>query len=84
MKPELAPKLSAAEAAKRIGITIAQLQKLRLTGEGPAFYMIGQRKVLYATVDIDAWLASRRTTRTPGYGPRNQPHRPREFQPVGA
>lgn len=83
MKPELAPKLSAADAAKRIGITIAQLQKLRLTGDGPPFFKIGQRKVLYATTDIDTWLASRRTTRTPGHGSRSGPHRPRELQPVG-
>lgn len=52
-------KLTADQAADRIGISSAHLAKLRMRGEGPSFFKLS-RKVLYDASDVDAWLAARR------------------------
>lgn len=56
--------LSTAEAAKYLGLTTNYLEKLRITGGGPAFVKISggpSGMVRYIRDDIDAWvLASRR------------------------
>ena len=57
-----AGKISTADAAKRIGVSKGFLDKLRITGEGPAFFKLG-RKVLYVIDDVDAWQASKRATK---------------------
>ena len=44
-------KLTPEQAAKHIGLSAAQLAKLRMTGEGPAFLKLG-RKVMYMLGDI--------------------------------
>lgn len=58
------PKLTPREASERLGFSASRLAKLRMSGEGPAFFKLGH-KVMYAIGDIDAWLAERRTTKTP-------------------
>lgn len=57
------PLLSRAQAAEyleSIGVPVARttLAKLACVGGGPRFRKFG-RKPVYATVDLDAWVASR-------------------------
>jgi len=51
--------IPAHEAARRIGISLRQLQRFRRTGEGPAFMRLSSRRIAYRPTDIDTWLASR-------------------------
>lgn len=59
------PRITAAAAAKRLGVSRGFLSKLRRNpnGGGPVFFQIG-RKIEYGTADLDAWLAARRRTVT--------------------
>ncbi|MBN6823989.1 helix-turn-helix domain-containing protein [Methylobacterium organophilum] len=60
-------KLTPDQAAKHIGVSAAQLAKLRMTGEGPTFLKLG-RKVMYQLGDIETWLAGKRLTQSPPKG----------------
>lgn len=57
--------LKVQEAARRVGLSASQLNKLRCSGGGPAFYKLGAA-VVYRQADLDAWLAERRKTSTWG------------------
>ena len=50
-------------AAKRLGLAVSTLEKLRVTGGGPAYLKLG-RRVLYEARDLDSWKAARRTHST--------------------
>jgi excisionase family DNA binding protein len=61
---ELAPlrrKLTTPEAATFLGLGKSTLDKLRLTGGGPAYSLIG-RRVIYDPADLDAWVAQHKRT----------------------
>jgi hypothetical protein len=47
-----------AEAAKALRLSERTLERMRLTGLGPAFVKAG-RRVLYRQADLEAWVASR-------------------------
>ncbi|MEQ1710316.1 MAG: helix-turn-helix domain-containing protein [Hyphomicrobium sp.] len=51
--------LSPKQAAERLGITTAHLQRLRSEGGGPKFCLLGKRRLAYRAADLNAWLASR-------------------------
>lgn len=55
--------LRTTDAAVYCGLARATLEKLRLTGEGPAYSKIG-RAVLYDVTDLDAWIAACKQTST--------------------
>jgi predicted DNA-binding transcriptional regulator AlpA len=57
------PRLSRAEAAKHIGVSVPTLASWATRGGGPAYIKSGA-KVVYLTNDLDAWMASRRITHT--------------------
>lgn len=57
------PPMPVEQAARFCGCSISLLNKLRVTGDGPAFVKLG-RKVSYETADLRAWLNSRRRTST--------------------
>lgn len=59
-----ARKLTPQEAADYIGLSLSRLAKHRMTGDGPAFLQLG-RRVVYQVSDLEAWLDSKRTTKTP-------------------
>jgi predicted DNA-binding transcriptional regulator AlpA len=59
--------LNVKETAARTRIAKSTLDKLRLTGGGPAFIKVGS-KVLYRWSDVEAWLASRIRRSTSGFG----------------
>ena len=51
------------QAARRLGLSGSTLEKLRVTGGGPAYLKLG-RRVVYEASDLDAWKAARRTVST--------------------
>ncbi|UVK55107.1 helix-turn-helix domain-containing protein [Mesorhizobium sp. AR02] len=50
-------------AASYVGLSISTLEKLRLTGYGPAYIKLG-RAVVYRAHDLDAWIESNRRKST--------------------
>jgi excisionase family DNA binding protein len=56
-------KLSVREAAVYLGLSKSTLDKLRLTGGGPAYLKLLSR-VLYDVRDLDAWAEYRRCSNT--------------------
>lgn len=50
-------------AARRLGLSVSTLEKLRVTGGGPAYLKLG-RRVVYQASDLDTWKAARRTYST--------------------
>ncbi len=50
-------------AARRLGLSVSTLEKLRVTGGGPAYLKLG-RRVVYEASDLDDWKAARRTLST--------------------
>jgi excisionase family DNA binding protein len=57
------------ELAEFLGLSKRTIQRLRLTGEGPAYRRIGKRRIAYLRSDIDAWTASRSRRSTSEYRP---------------
>lgn len=55
--------LKTPDAAKRLGVSEAFLEKHRCSGTGPAFVKLG-RAVAYREVDLDQWVAARVRTST--------------------
>lgn len=51
------------QAARRLGLSVSTLEKLRVTGGGPAYLKLG-RRVVYQASDLDAWKVARRTHST--------------------
>jgi hypothetical protein len=46
-----------AEAAKALRLSERTLERMRLTGLGPAYVKAG-RRVLYRQADLEAWIAA--------------------------
>ena len=62
------PRLRTPAAAEYVGLSGSTLEKLRLTGGGPAHYKSGPKIVVYRVEDLDAWLSARRRTSTSDTG----------------
>lgn len=62
------PLLTPAETAKRYRLSKSSLDKMRCRGDGPPYYAVTPRKILYRPSDVDAWLAQRRFRSTADYG----------------
>lgn len=58
--------LNVNEAAERLGVSTSYLNKLRLTGGGPAFVKLGAR-VSYDPGDLAAWLDANKRRSTSEY-----------------
>ena len=56
------------EAAEFVGLSASTLEKLRLTGSGPAFQKAGPKIVVYYPEELERWLDSNRriSTSDPG------------------
>lgn len=57
---QLAPfrrRVNTVEAARYVGLSVSQVNKLRHYGRGPKYYRLGVR-VVYDLADLDAWVAS--------------------------
>jgi predicted DNA-binding transcriptional regulator AlpA len=46
------------EVANYVGLATTNLERMRLTGEGPVFAKLG-RSVRYRRADVDNWISSR-------------------------
>jgi predicted DNA-binding transcriptional regulator AlpA len=55
--------VTAAEAARMLGLSESTLAKLRLNGNGPVYCKLG-RRVVYRPADLEQWLQSRTTRDT--------------------
>jgi predicted DNA-binding transcriptional regulator AlpA len=51
-------------AAEYVGLSTSTLEKLRLTGNGPAYQKAGRKIVVYRPEDLDAWLNTHRRRST--------------------
>jgi predicted DNA-binding transcriptional regulator AlpA len=51
------PMLRPRDVAQRYGLKESYLQKLRLTGDGPAYLKLSHRTVLYRQETVEAWLS---------------------------
>jgi predicted DNA-binding transcriptional regulator AlpA len=56
-------KLDTVEAADYLGLGKSTLDKLRVSGGGPAFIKIGKR-VVYDPADLDAWFSQHKRSST--------------------
>jgi predicted DNA-binding transcriptional regulator AlpA len=56
-------KLTTPQAAAFVGLGVSSLEKLRVTGGGPAFLKIG-RRVVYDAIDLEQWLAKHKRLST--------------------
>ena len=59
--------LTVNDAASSLSLSVAFLNRLRLTGGGPVFVRLG-RAVRYSPADLDNWIAARRRTSTADTG----------------
>ncbi|WP_413710673.1 helix-turn-helix transcriptional regulator [Rhizobium sp. Rhizsp82] len=57
------PKMRVEDAANYTTVGASTLNKLRLTGGGPAYSKVG-KIVVYDPADLDLWLASKRRLST--------------------
>ena len=48
--------MTTGQAAAYLAVSRSWLEKLRLTGSGPAYSKPSLRRVLYAKSDLDAWV----------------------------
>lgn len=53
----------APDAARYLGLAESTLAKMRLRGDGPAYFKAG-RAVIYARAELDRWLTSLRRRNT--------------------
>jgi excisionase family DNA binding protein len=53
--------------ARRLGVSVSYLDKMRLTGDGPPFYKFG-RSVRYRISEVDEWAEQRRRISTSDAG----------------
>ena len=56
--------LTEREAARQLRLSVRSLQRLRVDGGGPAFIMLGARRIGYRFADLEAWISSRRVAST--------------------
>ena len=52
--------LRTAEAATYVGLSPSTIEKMRLSGDGPAFVRLGGRAVGYDVQDLDDWIDRQR------------------------
>jgi len=62
--PGTSPKLTTQEAADYLRLAASTLNKMRLTGGGPAYIKLGPCRVVYDLKDLEAWVAARRRKST--------------------
>lgn len=66
MNPKISIVLNAHQVARRLGLSISTLAKMRLYGTGPVYAKLG-RRVVYRTEDLEDWIANNRFQSTSEY-----------------
>lgn len=51
--------LTCKETAERLGLSERSLERLRISGEGPPFIRLSQRRLAYREDDVAAWVEQR-------------------------
>lgn len=60
----VSPMLNVSEAAAFLRLGVSTLNRMRITGGGPAYLKLGSRRVVYDKQDLDAWITERRRLST--------------------
>jgi hypothetical protein len=84
-RPSLGPRLRTPAAAHYLGIADSTLEKMRVSGTGPEFEVVG-KAVVYSIHALEEYLAQRRARSTSETGkPTRQPQRRKNTRknPVG-
>lgn len=55
------PYLTSNQAAELIGLSRSWLEKRRVFGDGPPYYKLGNRRVLYRLDELLAWIEQHRS-----------------------
>ena len=63
------PPISEPLAASLLGMSRANLKRLRHLGKGPTYVRLGPKKIVYFERDITAWLAARTVQAQPPDAP---------------
>ncbi len=58
-RPEAAEILTPTEVCERYRLRLRTLERMRVSGDGPAFVRVGRRRILYRALDVERWLAAR-------------------------
>jgi predicted DNA-binding transcriptional regulator AlpA len=58
--------LTEGDVSRWLRVSLAVLQRLRSSGNGPRFVQISDRRIGYCRGDVEAWLAARTTDRVGG------------------
>lgn len=64
MEPRTNSYLTTQQAAARLGVSTSWLEKLRVRGDGPPYYKVSPRRVLYRIADLTAWMEEHRVRST--------------------
>lgn len=59
--------LNVREAAAHLNLSKSTLDKWRCKALGPRFIRLGKRRIAYALIDLDRWLADRKHSSTAEY-----------------
>ncbi|SFK03277.1 Predicted DNA-binding transcriptional regulator AlpA [Methylocapsa palsarum] len=62
------PLLRTKEAAARVGLAEATLEKLRCLGGGPPYFKVSRKRVVYDAAELDLWARSQRFASTSDVG----------------
>ena len=57
-------KLRVNEAARHLDLAVSTMNKMRLSGSGPRFIRLTQRRVAYDLDDLEVWAAERKRQST--------------------
>jgi excisionase family DNA binding protein len=60
------------QAAELLGVSASWLEKLRVRGDGPPFYRVSARRVLYRLSDLNDWIEAHRAQSTSEYASQNR------------
>ena len=57
-------RLRTGAAADYLGLSASTLAKMRLRGDGPEYFKVGPRIVVYAEEDLEWWMSKRKRRST--------------------
>lgn len=52
--------ISSSQLARMLGCTLNHLSRMRRYGDGPVYYRLGPKTIVYPQSGVDAWLETRR------------------------
>ena len=64
MAPEEKMYCTTERAAEILGVSTSWLEKLRVRGDGPPYFKVSPRRVLYGIGDLTAWMEEHRVRST--------------------